>query len=434
MIFFPFIKAGAQLFDWRKIYSGDLETYKKYNIKTAVLKKNGVEINRIEILADKNEIITSNITQTSWLIYDKQNRLSRIISKNIEIKISYADNGMILSIEKETKSGGKISISKNYRPDLNNPKNINYEGNFLDTKTGKNEFYRKRFVFNSNDSLTSFNENTLDNGYYRFYQNGTNTKKLLYENGFEIDSSYYVSPNKLNNYNFIRNKERDVITKSQDSIYIESYFQGKIESRVVKYDDLLYDEELFIPNQIRNKYIYYTANDGRYILWEIRSIHANGKVKSKYPLKRYYNLVHGKLIRNKRKIKNEIVKVRGYGGTYRKNNRMGIPEFDIYSPSVLLSRKITERVSDNLDTSEIFSHELGIIYNKLHSDTPIKKEDYLGSSISLSPRFYNFLTEFICREDYNVEITDKNGKVFTRRFFEHPDELSIILNIFIKQE
>jgi hypothetical protein len=75
-----------------------------------------------------------------------------------------------------------------------------------------------------------------------------------------------------------------------------------------------------------------------------------------------------------------------------------------------------------------------MIYNKLSSDTPVKKEDYLGNSISLDPRVYHFIKEYICREDYTVEITDGNGKVFTRRFFEHPDEFSIILNIFSKQE
>lgn len=420
--------------DWKKIYSGDLETYKQYNIKTAVLKKNGEEVNRIEILANKNEIITSNINGTSWLIYDRQNRLSRVISKNTEFRVSYSAGGIIASVEKESKSENGVHIFRNYRPDLNNPKSINYEANFLETKTGKNEFYKKRFVFNSKDSLLSFNENTSETGYYRLYRNGTKVSKTLFEKGFEIDSSYYVSPNRLYGYNHIRNKERDSIIKSQDSIYIETYLRGKIESRVVKHNDLLYDEELFIPDHQKNKYIYYTGDDKRYVLWEIRSTNPNGKIRSKYPSKRYYDLIDGKLVRNKRKIKNEIIKMRSCGGAYYKKKEIWMTEFDIFSPSVLFSRNISQRVSDNLDASEIFSHELGIIYNRLKSDTSVKKEDYLGNNISLSPRFYNFLTEFICREDYTVEITDGNGKVFTRRFFEHPDEFSIILNIFSKQE
>lgn len=433
VILLTFLKVDAQLLDWKKIYSGDLETYKQYNIKTAVLKKNGEELNRIEVLADKNEIITSNITGTSWFIYDRQNRLSRILSKNTEHRISYSGDGMIISVEKENKSENGIRIFKNYRPDPNNLKSMNYEANFLDTKTGKNEFYKKRFVFNSKDSLLSFNENISDTGYYRSYKNRANVSKKLLENGFEIDSSYYVSPNRLYSYNHIRNKEKDSIIKSQDSIYIETYFRGKIESRVVKYNDLLYDEELFIPDHYKNKYIYYTADDERYVLWEIRSTNANGKIRSKYPSKRYYDLIDGKLVRNKRKIRNEIIKMRSCGGSVD-SKKIGMTDFDIFSPSVLFSRQIAQRISDQLDPSEIDSHDLKMIYNKLSSDTPVKKEDYLGNSISLDPRVYHFIKEYICREDYTVEITDGNGKVFTRRFFEHPDEFSIILNIFSKQE
>lgn len=419
--------------DWKKIYSGDLETYKQYNIKTAVLKKNGEELNRIEVLADKNEIITSNITGTSWLIYDRQNRLSRIVSKDTEFRVSYSSDGMIISLEKENKSENGISILKNYRPDPNNLKSINYEANFLDTKTGKNEFYKKRFVFNPKDSLLSFNENISDTGYYRSYQNRANVSKKLLENGFEIDSSYYESPHKIYRYNFIRNKDRDSITKSQDSIYIETYFRGKIESKVVKYNDLLYHEEFFIPDHLKKKYIYHTADDGRYILWEIRSTQANGKIKSKYPARKYYDLINGELVRNKRKIKNEIIRMRGCGGSVD-SKKIVMTDFDIFSPSVLFSRQISQKISDQLDPSEIDSHDLKMLYNKLSSDTPVKKEDYLGNSISLDPRVYHFIKEYICREDYTVEITDGNGKVFTIRFFEHPDEFSIILNIFSKQE
>ncbi|WP_153397686.1 hypothetical protein [Chryseobacterium sp. 2987] len=435
MIFLSVMKVDAQLFDWKKIYSGDLKAYRQYNIKTAVLKKNGEAINRIEILADKNEIITSNTTGTSWLIYDKQNRLSRILSKNTEYRVSYSDNGMIQSIEREYKNGYGIDILKNYRPDLNHPKNINYERNFLDIKTGKNEFYKKRFVFNSKDSLMSFNENLYEGGYYRSYQNGTIVRKMPREGGFEIDSSYYVSPNRLNGYHFIRNKERDSITKSQDSIYIETYFRGKIESKVVKHNDLLYNEELFIPDHVKNKYIYYTADDERYVLWEIRTTQANGRLKSKYPLKKYYDLIDGKLIRNKRKIKNEIIRMRGCGGGIpykRLESRMA--ENAIFSPSVLFSKEVSRRASDQLDFFDVLSNEMEIFYNKMRSDESVKKEDYLGNNTSLSPGFYKFLTEFICREDYTVEITDGNGKTFIRRFFEHPDEFSIILNIFSKQE
>ena len=429
------MKAEAQLFDWKKIYSGDLEAYRQYHIKTAVLKKNGETINRVEILADKNEIITSNITGTSWLMYDRQNRLSRILSKNAEYRISYSDNGMIQSIERENKSGYGIGILKNYRPDLNHPKSINYEGNFLDTKTGKNELYKKRFVFNSKDSLMSFNENFYEGGYYRVYQNGTKVRKTLREGGFEIDSSYHVSPNRLNGYHFIHNKERDSITRSQDSIYIETYFRGKIESKIVKHNDLLYNEEFFIPDHVKNKYIYYTADDERYVLWEIRTTQANGRIKSKYPLKKYYDLIDGKLIRNKRKIKNEIIRMRGCGGSipYQRNETR-MAEYAIFSPSVLFSKEVSRRASDQLDFFDVLSNEMEIFYYKMRSDEPVKKEDYFGNNISLSQGFYKFLTEFICREDYTIEITDENGKTFTRRFFEHPEEFSIILNIFSKQE
>ncbi|WP_157845072.1 hypothetical protein [Chryseobacterium indologenes] len=435
MIFFSVMKADAQLFDWKKIYAGDLETYRKYNIKTAVLKKNGEVINRIEVLADKNEIITSNSAGTSWLMYDKQNRVSHIISKNTEYRISYSGNGMIQSVERENKSGYGVSILKSYRPDLNNPKSINYEGNFLDIKTGKNELYKKRFVFNSKDSLMSFNENLYEGGYYRVYQNGTKVRKTPREGGFEIDSSYHVSPNILNRYHLIRNKDRDSITRSQDSIYIETYLRGKIESRTVKHNDLLYDEDFFIPHHVKNKYIYYTADDERYVLWEIKTTQANGRIKSKYPSKKYYDLTDGKLIRNKRKIKNEIIRMRecGIAIPYRRlESRMA--EYAIFSPSVLFSKEVSRRASDQLDFSDVLLNEMEIFYNTMRSDEPVKKDDYLGNNASLSPGFYNFLTEFICREDYTVEITNGNGKTFTRRFFEHPDEFSIILNIFSKQE
>lgn len=435
VILFSVIKADAQLFDWKMIYSGDFGAYQKYNIKTAVLKKNGEVINRVEILADKNEIITSNSRGTSWLIYDRQNRLSRILSKNGEYRVSYSANGMIQAVERENKTEYRSSIVKNYRPDLNNPESINYEGNFLDIKTGKNEFYKKRFVFNSKDTLKSFNENVYEGGYYRMYQNGTKVRKTPREGGFEIDSSYYVAPDRLNGYHLIRNKDRDSITRSRDSIYIETYVRGKIESRTVKHNDLLYSEEFFMPDHIKNRYIYYTADDERYVLWEIRTAHAGGRTKSKYPLKKYYDLIDGKLIRNKKKIKNEVIRMRECGGAAPYSRKGGLmAEYDIFSPSVLFSKEVSRRTSDNLDFFDVISDEMEIFYNKMKSEEPVKKENYLGQRISLSPRFYDFLTQFICREDYTVEITDGNGKTYTRRFLEHPDEFSIILNIFSKPE
>lgn len=418
--------------DWKKIFSGDLSAYKQHNIKTALLLKDGNVINRVEVFSDKKEIVVSNETGVSFFSYDSQNRLKKVTSKDNCFRISYFENGMIESVDREriNEIEPDISVITNFRPDVKNPRSINYSHYFTNTKTGNHSQKKMRYVFNQKDSLLSFYEDNFEKGYVRKYSNRTETRKNINEYGFTIDSTYW-SNNKEFQYFFSRENEKDLILKKEDSTYTETYKNGKIETKTVQHGGTLYEENFYFPNDFKKrKYVYYYDNNNVHVLWEIKTTDKNGKVKSSFPEKKYYTLVGQKLIRNKRKFDIERTSVLGCGGsTYKRELQIVSPVHNIYSPSILFSKRVNMRISDNLDVDNL-KNELEIIYNKMSSDVAMEKEDYLGEKIALSQKFYNKLIDFISKENYTIELKTTDGKTYSRKFTENPQDFSIILNIF----
>lgn len=429
------LKIDAQALNWKEILSGNMASYKKNNVKKAVLKRNdGIIINQIEILHE-NEIFVQNNNGNVLLSYDSEDRLVRIVSRKIEYRISYFKNGMIESVEKEQRNniphGEGIYVIRNLRPDNKNPASIDYEDHFINTKDGSYTQVKKRFVFNQKDSLLNFNEDVYEKGYYRRYFNGAKVRKSINDHGFETDSVYTYG-DKQYSYNFIRDKDRDIIVNKRDSVYTETYESGKIMHKKIEFSGTLYDEYFYgSGNFKKKKYIYYNANDDHYVLWEIRSTLKNGKIKTEYPAKKYYDFVGQKLIRNKKKFKKEVIKIGGCGGSPVYNKRYSfVAMHDIYSPSVVFSKAINFRIEDHLESTGFLKNEFEITYNKMTSEVPANGNGYFGTNLSLPQSFYKFLKEYSCREDYQVEITTNDDKTYSRKFREIADDFSIILNIF----
>ena len=422
--------------DWKKIFSGDLSAYKQHKIKTALLLKDGNVINRVEVFSDKKEIVVSNETGISFFSYDSQNSLKKVTSKDNCFRLSYFKNGMIESVDREQINEVEpgISVTTNFRPDVKNPRSINYNSYFTNTKTGNHSQKKMRYVFNQKDSLLSFYEDNFEKGYVRKYSNRTETRKNINENGFTIDSTY-LSNNKEFQYYFSRENEKDLIIKKEDSIYTETYKHGKIETKTVQHNGILYEENFYTSQDIiKKKYFYYLADNHAFVLWEIRKTYKNGKTKSEFPSKRYYDLINQKLIRNKKKFRVEPQSIGVCGGAISEKRRnFYFPVYHICSPSILFSKRVNQRISDNLDVDNL-TNELEIIYNKMSSDVAMEKEDYLGENFALPQNFYNKLTDFICRENYIIELKTTDGKTYSRKFTENPQDFSIILNIFETSE
>jgi hypothetical protein len=432
ILLFAFFKVDAQLLDWKKILSGNIAVYKMYNIKSAVLIKDGKIINRVEIFENKNEIVTSNKAKTSVLRYDSENRINQILSENEQYNISYFGNGMIQSVEQQLKSENKVAILKNSRPDEGNLRSIDYNYYFINTETGVSYQDKKRFVFNQKDSLLSFREDIYPKKYNRKYFNNAEVNKSINEDGFAIDSTYRSVDNKMFGFYFLRKNNQDLIRKAEDSFYTEKYANAKIESRTVEFKGKLYEESFYnAKNIIKKQYIYYTADNRHDVLWEEKYTYKNGRVKSIFPQKKYYDLIDHKLIRNKKKFKNEKNNFDLGNDTayYEKRKRSPLTFYKIFSPSVLFSDIVFTRFLDNMEI-QYNVNGLELKYYTVDSNKSLKPKDYLGDKIFFTPIFYRHIQNAICKENYRIEITTNDGKRYLRKLTENPDDFSIILNIF----